>query len=61
MNSKLLWNQFIETGNVQTYIDYKNALSNENGEVSTIANPNRGSCYSGNEHRGSRQTNNTIN
>ena len=61
MDSKMFWNQFINTGCIQSYIDYKNALYNEQSEVSTIADSNRGTCDSGNEYWGSGPFNNTVN
>ena len=61
MNSKMLWEQFVSNGRIQTYIAYKNALYNENSEVSTIADSNRGTCDSGNEHWRGGSFNNSFN
>jgi len=61
MDSKMLWNQFISSGKIQSYIDYKNALNIENREVSAVADSNRSSCDSGDEYWRSRPTDNPFN
>lgn len=61
MDSKMLWQQFINTGNISTYLDYKSAKNYEENEVNRLADKNTGSCNSGNEYWGSGSLDNTFN
>ncbi len=50
MDSKMLWQQFINTGNISTYLDYKSAKNYEETEVSKLADKDTSSCNPRNEY-----------
>lgn len=61
MDSKMLWQQFINTGDISSYLSYKSAKNFEEAEVKKLADKDTSPCHSGNEYWGSGQTYNTFN